>query len=159
MSFPIKPHDILSLVEDSTAALVAAPTSVRRAYVCVVMAAHLAEHVAAAKGYDAAEYRDQVERTEPALRLVRDLGNYAKHVHITRYSPEAEPLASFDLGNSHRSLADIMDETDEEGWREDFSTEGFYVRDSSSQVHSLLAVMRAVVYFWREELLRLDLWA
>ena len=158
MSFPIKPHDILSLVEDSTAALGASPASVRRAYVCVVMATHLAEHVAAANGLEATEYRDQVERREPALKLVRDLGNYAKHVHITRYSPEAEPPAKFAFGNSHASLADILDEPDEEDWREEFSAEGFYVRDSSSQVRSLLDLMRAVVFFWREELRRLDLW-
>lgn len=158
MSFPIKPHDILSLMEDSVAALAASPASVRRAYVCVIMAAHLAEHVAAAKGYDVSEYRDRIELEEPALKLVRDLGNYAKHVHITRYTPEAGPIAVSGATSLYRSLADTIDDDDGEDGSEDATTEGFYVQDGLSQARSLLVILRSVIFFWREELLRLSLW-
>lgn len=157
MNFPIKPHDILSLTEDAVTALASAPGSVRRAYVCVIMAAPMGEHVAAAMGFDPSDYRNQIEQQEPALKLLRDLGNYAKHVHITRYAPKAASLASYEAVNAFRSLADIMEDGDEDEWREDLGAEGFYLRDSSAQVHSLLSILRSVIYFWREELLRLDL--
>jgi hypothetical protein len=158
MNFPIKPYDILSLTEDSVAALAASPSAVRRAYVCVIMAAHLAEHVAAAKGYDASHYRDGIEQDEPALKLLRDLGNYAKHVHISRYSPEATSLA-VSGATSFYSLADTLeyDDDDDDNVSEDITAEGFYVQDGSSQIHSLLTIMKSVIFFWREELLRLEL--
>jgi hypothetical protein len=158
MNFPITPHDILSLTEDAVAALAASPNSARRAYVCVIMGAHLAEHVAAAKGYDASDYRDQVEQEEPALKLVRDLANYAKHVHISRYSPAASSLSMFDDDGYH-SLADAMEDPDEDGWGEAQPMEGFHVQNGSSGPQPLLAVMRSAIYFWREELLRLGLLA
>ncbi|WP_108396997.1 hypothetical protein [Devosia submarina] len=150
MNFPIKPHDILSLTEDSVAALAASPGSARRAYVCLIMAAHLAEHVAAAKGVDPSDYRSEIELRQPALKLVRDLGNYAKHVHITRYAPEAERIGSY----APPSFADFEDDTDEDDWADDAMAEGFYIRDSADQVQPLLTIMRTVIFFWRDELLR-----
>jgi hypothetical protein len=151
MNFPIKPHDILSLTEDSVAALAASPGSVRRAYVCVIMAAHLAEHVAAAKGFDPSEYRAEIEHRQPTLKLVRDLGNYAKHVHITRYAPEGERITT---NYTPPSFADFEDDSDDEDWPNDAMPEGFYIRDSADQVQPLVAIMRTVVFFWRDELVR-----
>ncbi len=150
MNFPIKPHDILSLTEDSVAALAASPGSARRAYVSVIMAAHLAEHVAAAKEYDPFEYRAEIEQRQPALKLMRDLGNYAKHVHITRYAPEVGQVTSHLYTPSDYLEEDEFDED----WTGEAMAEGFYVRDSADQVRPLLTLMRSVVFFWREELLR-----
>jgi hypothetical protein len=116
------------------------------------MAAHLAEHVAAAKGYDPLDYRTEIEQRQPALKLVRDLGNYAKHVHITRYAPEAERITA---SYAPASFADFEDDTaDEEDWPGDTMAEGFYIRDSADQIQPLLTIMRTVVFFWRDELLR-----
>lgn len=150
MNFPIKPHDILSLTEDSVAALAASPGSARRAYVCVIMAAHLAEHVAAAKDYDPFDYRTLIEQQQPALKLMRDLGNYAKHVHITRYAPEAGQVTS----QLYTPSDDLEEAEPDEDWPDEAMAEGFFVRDSSGHVQPLLTIMRSVVFFWREELLR-----
>jgi hypothetical protein len=89
MAFNITPADYLKMLVEQQAEYSNDPLSLRKAIVVSMFANHLCEHVFAAyRGVDNGkldgsatpdEYRSNLERQKPELRLIRDLCDYGKH--------------------------------------------------------------------------------
>src|ERR1700722_16262134 len=89
MSFGFNPSDYLGLLDDSHDEYRREPLSIRRAVVCCIFANHLPDYIFAAYGVsDSAklhgatsinDYRCYLATAEPALAVIRDLCDYAKH--------------------------------------------------------------------------------
>lgn len=89
MSFGLNPDEWLQMLIDAHGEYNLEPLSIRKAVVCCVFANHLPEHLFSRYGAsDPAKlrgatsldsYRGHIAAAEPALAVIRDLCDYAKH--------------------------------------------------------------------------------
>ncbi len=155
MGIPITASTILRILNGQIAALENDPENIEHAYICIVVAAHLPERVAVETGVDIKKvkaFRDGLEAREPALRLLRDLNNFAKHVKITAYKPSSAGLRSSDDVAAMRFFFSMMEDT-----FLDLDISGFQIETEINSHRSLLEILKEASSFWASELRELGI--
>jgi hypothetical protein len=89
MSFGLEPSEYLEFLSESYEEYCRDPLSVRKAVVCCIFANHLPDYLVAKyfasdrdklrRATTREDYRSSLETAEPALAVIRDLCDYAKH--------------------------------------------------------------------------------
>lgn len=145
MSFGLEPSDYLGFLSKSYKAYCSDPLSVREAVVCCIFANHLPDHLVAKYGASdpaklrgattLGDYRARLGTAEPALAVIRDLCDYAKHgptlarKNVTVAQTELSTTMEMDwafylwshMPNHHRVEKLVVTHKDgSEGWMESY---------------------------------------